>query len=213
MDTLKRLFKRGEERSELSHCPYCGLPVEVIPRTSGICPHCGQQVFARKGALVTKTEDESAVWIRRTAGLGGDEPRYEETRAHLAKEGGCEPPWHDVARAVLTNLIAEHTEREDYLRVPALYRELALILSADGEDPRQSLREAAKWELISMKWRPVVWVMIDGVRDRESCPACRRLRGTRVAIYEALATLPVPNVCTRAEGCRCRYLPFFLPLE
>ncbi len=184
----------------MKSCPYCNGPLDPAPKRRARCPHCGQTIYFKKGRLLTQDEKERETWL---ASLRISEADYERTRKSLVSTFGSEPPWHDTVWRMLTRRAADTKDPGDLAEI---YRLQSIFLRSRAMDASQTEREEGKWRLTLIKQQGVSEVILQTCRDGFVCSACKALEGTTLSIDEALERLPFPTVCTRSDGCRCRYV-------
>ena len=187
-------------------CPYCGIVVDPVPKRKKDCPSCGKPMYIRKGKLLSEFDALREDWLAYLAPLDVSKKDFDEARARLTVQFGQSPGFYDVVWRMLTNVIAAGRPSADMVNA---YREMARVASFTRTDPRPYLASALRTSLQAMKMEGVKRVSISsygGEPDFSTCEVCRSLHGTKLPIDEALATLPIPNKCTR-DWCRCEYLP------
>lgn len=187
-------------------CPYCNEALEQAPKRKRKCPDCNQYIFVRKGRLRTEAQADLEDWLGRVEHLGISGKMFERHRKALLKEWGFEPPRNDVKWRTLNDLITVAQRPQE--RKP-LYLEMVFIAQQEGKNPKPYLMKVARCELLDIKERDGEFfsykVTIHTCNDELVCQACREMAKRTFSVDEALATMPIPNVCQSEHGCRCWY--------
>ena len=191
-----------------AHCPYCNTVLDPAPKRKKACPTCDKPIYIRNGKLLNEFDALREDWLGYLNPLDISKKHFDDARSQLAQQFGHSPGFYDVVWRILNDVIA--SAGRPTADVEKAYYEMARVASFEHKDPRRYIAQALTTSLQIMKMQGVKWVVIScyaGEPDFSTCEACRSLHGTKLAIGEALSTLPIPNKCTNDTDCRCEYVP------
>jgi hypothetical protein len=186
-------------------CPYCKYEFSEAPSRKKKCPNCSNYIFVRKGILLTEEQVNIEDWISRVESLGITKKSFYEHQQKLSQQFGQRASFHDAAWSCLNSLLIGNINNS--VRSQVLH-EMAAIVREEGKNPKEYLRESAKYALLDIKSTGMITsVKVYNCNDGLVCASCRELEGKVFSIEQAQKELPVPNVCENNSGCRCWYSP------
>lgn len=169
-------------------CPYCGGALDVMPKRSKKCPHCGQYAHVHDGTLVTseKVQEERAIdnWMKRLGSLGVTRRSFDHHRKELARQLGFTPSVNDTIWRILNSFI---TSGQDHQHLSFVDQEMVYHASLEGKNPKPYQAEAARHQLLAMKeylLPEFQKVTISTCNDGNVCSACRELENRTFTIVK-----------------------------
>lgn len=215
---LDRLIVSTDDPPELScrpvegdRCPNCGSQLAKRPKRKTPCPQCKSPIVVRKGNLLTGDESTLWDWFGRLIYHGASIHLLRQVHRDLAKKSDHAPAVRDVLWRVFVIL---QTGMRSHDSLSQIYRLMSEFLRGEGGDGKPYLVQAFREDLLVLKeetkacgWETAK-VMVFGVSDEDQCPQCRALHERKFEIDEALASLPIPSLCTNSSYgfCRCTYM-------
>jgi hypothetical protein len=201
--------KREGDMSSIK-CPYCKAPLDKKPKRKKKCPDCGNYIFVKKGRLLTEDQKVAEEWRDRLAHFGVTTQTFVQHYQPLAAQFGKPPSVNDIVWSILNDLVVKAGWRQDRQDLRVLYSEMARLVSMEGKSPKPFLAEVAKQTLLEIQDTGFTHVKVYTANDELVCPACRKLQDKIFSIEQALADMPIPNVCENDEdGCRCGYVVYW----
>jgi len=198
------VFQRILKNDKSNLCPYCRAKLAEKPKRKKKCPTCGEDIFVRKGQLLTKDDADIADWLERVQQLGITRSDFNHKRQKLSDRFGKKASVNDTAWGILNELIVSMKKRENQ---KIIYLEMAHIAIIEGKDPTKYLAEAAKQDLFGYKALGIRRVKVYTTNDNEVCENCRKMSNKTYDIDQAIKDLPIPNNCKGNDFCRCWYSP------
>ncbi len=133
---LMGLFQRKPK------CPNCNSVLQAKPTRKQECPYCNKVIFVRNGELVTEEQATILDWLGILEHFGITRKDFDEQRSELSKKFGVHASVNDTLWRIFNNLII--TYAGNLVALEQIYREMAKLVSSEGNDPTQYLVEAEK---------------------------------------------------------------------
>ena len=220
-----RALLAARESEPLSFCPYCGVEIAPLPKTSRACPTCGERVVLAKRvgealpSLLTVEQAEENTRLadvtrarksarERARKLGFGDRDMDEMSADLTAKRGGPPSPRDLVWALSIKAIFAAGERPDWAAMSGAYRVQGDVLEEEGRSTIVVDQEA---QAALLRYYEGI-CQIQGlpsevvVSTREDCcPECAQRSGQVAQIADALAGEALPNPACTSPRCRCSW--------
>jgi len=220
-----RALLAARESEPLPFCPYCGVEITPMPKTSRACPTCGEKVVLAKrvgeellSLLTVEQAEENTRLVdvsraRKTARerarrLGLDDRDMEEMSADLTAKRGRPPSPRDLVWALSIKAIFAAGQRPDWAAMSRAYRVQADVLEEEGR-PMIVVDQQANESLLRYyegvcQSQGLPSEVVVSTR-KTCCPECAKRSGQVARIADALAGGALPNPACTAPRCRCSW--------
>jgi predicted RNA-binding Zn-ribbon protein involved in translation (DUF1610 family) len=220
-----RALLAARENEPLSFCPYCGVEITPLPKTSRACPICGEKVVLAKRvgeeqpSLLTIEQAEENTRIadvtrarrkarERAHKLGFDDHDMDEMSADLTAKRGQPPSPRDLAWALSIKAIFAAGQRPDWAAMSRAYQVQGDVLEEEGRSTivvdQQANESLLRYYEGVCESQGLPSEVVISTR-KTCCPECAKRSGQVVRIANAPASGALPNQACTAPRCRCSW--------
>ena len=188
-------------------CPNCQCALAVQPVRTRKCPQCRAIIVVRTnradGAKLLLTEGQAADYdkvrreearmnaaMRRAANIGIERSEFERRFREMAARAGSPPSPREVFWALAEEAVGAARRREDWWDVSRARWEQARLLCEEGADCMPLMREASKFQLLSLQQQGIKTVTLLSSQDDRVCDGCRAHDGRRMSISSTVGGKP-----------------------
>jgi hypothetical protein len=220
LEKARALLAAGQSEP-LSFCPYCGVEINPMPKTTSPCPTCGEKVVRATcvgeelpSLLTVEQAEENARLVGMTRArkkarerahkLGFDARDMDKMSVELTAKWGQPPNPRDLIWALSNKAVVVAGQCLDWAAMSRAYQVQGDVLEEEGRSTTL-VDEQANAALL----RYYEGICGNGevfVSTRKACcPQCAERSGQVVQISEALAGHILPNSACIASRCRCSW--------